>query len=84
LLALAPAHWSLLDPAGRVLDQSITSALLSQMAKLAKTGGVQLIIATHSPIIPTFPGASILAFDGARIEPFDSRIPLSLGPGADV
>ena len=44
-------------------------ALLSQMAKLAKTGGVQLIIATHSPIIPTFPGASILAFDGARIEP---------------
>jgi predicted ATPase len=39
------------------------------MAKLVKTGGVQLVVATHSPILLTFPGASLLAFDGDRIEP---------------
>ena len=43
-------------------------ALLSQMAKLANTGGVQMIVATHSPIIMAYPNAMIymLTDDGIR------------------
>ena len=59
----------LMDEPEAALSPQRQLALLSQMAKLAKTGGVQMIIATHSPIILTFPGASILSFDGERIEP---------------
>jgi predicted ATPase len=29
---------------------------------------VQFIIATHSPILLTFPGATLLSFDGGKIE----------------
>jgi predicted ATPase len=38
------------------------------MAKLAKSGDVQFVVATHSPIILTFPDATLLSFDGERIE----------------
>jgi predicted ATPase len=31
--------------------------------------GAQFIIATHSPIILAYPGATILSFDGNHIEP---------------
>lgn len=33
----------------------------------------QLIIATHSPIIMSYPGAALLSFDGGRIHPVDYR-----------
>jgi predicted ATPase len=37
------------------------------MAKLVQSGGVQFVIATHSPIILTFPGATLLSFDNREI-----------------
>ena len=58
----------LMDEPEAALSPQRQLALLSQMAKLVKTGGVQLVVATHSPILLTFPGASLLAFDGERIE----------------
>ena len=38
------------------------------MSMLVATGKSQFIIATHSPILLTFPGAQILAFDGNAVE----------------
>jgi predicted ATPase len=42
--------------------------LLAHMSMLVANGDTQFIIATHSPILMTFPGAQILAFDGGAIE----------------
>jgi len=39
------------------------------MSMLAATGTSQFIIATHSPILLTFPGAQILSFDGEALRP---------------
>ncbi len=33
--------------------------------------GAQFIIATHSPILMAFPGAAILTFDSAPIQPVE-------------
>lgn len=44
-------------------------ALLVQMANLAHSFKVQFIIATHSPILLTFPGASLLSFDDDGLKP---------------
>lgn len=44
-------------------------ALLVQMSNLVKRGDVQFIIATHSPILLTFPGALLLSLDGKKIKP---------------
>ena len=44
-------------------------ALLAQMARLVRGGGVQFVIATHSPILMTFPEAALLSFDDGRIAP---------------
>jgi predicted ATPase len=38
-------------------------ALLARMAELVATGRTQLIIATHSPILLTFPEADIVSLD---------------------
>ncbi|MCU0759243.1 MAG: AAA family ATPase [Steroidobacteraceae bacterium] len=43
-------------------------ALLAKLWRLVARGDVQLVVATHSPILLTFPGASIWSFDGGRIE----------------
>lgn len=43
--------------------------MLAQMARLERRGGAQFVIATHSPILMTFPGAALFSFDGGRIEP---------------
>ncbi len=48
-------------------------ALLVQMANLVQGGDVQFLIATHSPIILTFPGAALLSFDGGAIRPTQLR-----------
>ncbi len=37
-------------------------SLLRMMSELVQQGGTQLIIAPHSPILLTFPGASIFNF----------------------
>lgn len=59
----------LMDEPEAALSPQRQLALLGQMAKLARGGDVQFIIATHSPIILTFPDAILLSFDGERIEP---------------
>jgi predicted ATPase len=42
-------------------------ALLARMAELADAGSAQFIIATHSPILLTFPHADIISFDVAPL-----------------
>lgn len=59
----------LMDEPEAALSPQRQLALLVQMAHLCRTQEVQLIIATHSPIMLTYPGASILSFDGGAIEP---------------
>ena len=44
-------------------------SLLVQIARLARDGGTQFVIATHSTILMTYPGASLLSFDGGTITP---------------
>jgi len=41
---------------------------LRATSRSSKRSPISEIIATHSPIILTFPGASILSFDGERVE----------------
>jgi hypothetical protein len=43
------------------------SASWLSASRLTHTAKSQFIIATHSPILLTFPGARILSFDGASI-----------------
>ena len=43
-------------------------SLLTQMSRLIRRGGAQFVIATHSPILMTFPGATLLQFEGGHIE----------------
>lgn len=43
--------------------------LLARMANLARQGDAQFIIATHSPVILTYPGAALVSFDGEHLEP---------------
>jgi len=38
-------------------------ALLARMAELIAAGATQFILATHSPVLLTFPGADIVSFD---------------------
>lgn len=57
----------LMDEPESALSPQRQLVLLGQMAQLVRSGGVQFIVATHSPIILTFPDADILAFDGDRI-----------------
>jgi len=40
---------------------------LAHMSALVAAGKSQFIIATHSPILLTFPGAQILSFDDAAL-----------------
>jgi predicted ATPase len=37
------------------------------MSAMVATGNAQFIIATHSPILLTFPGAQLLSFDGDSV-----------------
>ena len=58
----------LMDEPEAALSPQRQLALLVHMANLARRGNVQFIIATHSPILMTFPDASIFSFDGGTIE----------------
>ena len=56
----------LLDEPETPLSPTRVLTLLTILLDAAKAGS-QFIIATHSPILAAFPGASILVFDGERI-----------------
>jgi predicted ATPase len=58
----------LFDEPESALSPQRQLALLAQMSMLVATGRSQFIIATHSPILLTFPGAQILTFDGNAIQ----------------
>jgi predicted ATPase len=59
----------LMDEPEAALSPQRQLALLVQLAKLARTGGTQFVIATHSTILMTYPGAALLSFDGGGIAP---------------
>jgi predicted ATPase len=53
----------LLDEPESALSPQRQLALLALMHDLVKTGKSQFLIATHSPILMTYPGAHIISFD---------------------
>lgn len=59
----------LFDEPESALSPQRQLALLAQMSTLVAKGKSQFIIATHSPILLTFPGAQILSFDGDALRP---------------
>jgi predicted ATPase len=59
----------LMDEPESALSPQRQLTLLAQIANLTKQRNVQFIIATHSPIILTFPGATLLSFDCNKISP---------------
>ena len=38
------------------------------MARLLESGKSQFIVATHSPVLLTFPGADIISFDDGKLQ----------------
>ncbi len=58
----------LMDEPESALSPQRQLALLAQMSTLARSRDVQFIIATHSPILLTYPGATLLSFDGGAIK----------------
>ncbi len=44
-------------------------SLLAQMVRLVRDGGAQFVIATHSPILMTYPDAALMSFDGGTLAP---------------
>ena len=64
----------LLDEPESALSAARQLALLVRMHDLLADGAQsQFIIATHSPILLSFPGAQIMSFDGRRIAPIAYR-----------
>jgi predicted ATPase len=59
----------LMDEPESALSPQRQLSLLVQISRLARDGGTQFIIATHSTILMTYPGASLLSFDGSGITP---------------
>ncbi len=59
----------LMDEPESALSPQRQLSLLVQIARLVRDGGTQFVIATHSTILMTYPGASLLSFDGGSIKP---------------
>jgi predicted ATPase len=57
----------LFDEPESALSPQRQLVLLAHMSMLASVGRSQFIVATHSPILLTFPGARILSFDGETV-----------------
>ena len=57
----------LMDEPEAALSPQRQLTLLAAMARLANRGDVQFLVATHSPILLTFPGASIVSFDDPKL-----------------
>ncbi|TWU44722.1 Cobalt import ATP-binding protein CbiO [Rubripirellula tenax] len=58
----------LMDEPESALSPQRQLALLALMHKLVRSGRSQFFIATHSPILLTFPGATIISFDVGKLE----------------
>lgn len=63
----------LLDEPEAALSPQRQLAFLSILNDLTTRGVAQFIIATHSPIILSFPGATVWSLDGGRITEVDYR-----------
>ncbi|HSK18592.1 MAG TPA: AAA family ATPase [Longimicrobiales bacterium] len=63
----------LLDEPEAALSPQRQLAFLGILHELTRSGIAQFIIATHSPILMAFPGATILSFDGEALEPIAYR-----------
>jgi len=59
----------LFDEPESALSPQRQLTLLAHVAQLVDEGHSQFIIATHSPILLTFPDAEILSFDGDKVQP---------------
>jgi predicted ATPase len=57
----------LLDEPESALSPQRQLALLALMDDLVRAGASQFVIATHSPILLTFPGATIISFDDPKL-----------------
>jgi predicted ATPase len=57
----------LFDEPESALSPQRQLALLARMADVAAQGSAQFIVATHSPILLTYPDADIVSFDGDRL-----------------
>jgi predicted ATPase len=57
----------LMDEPEAALSPQRQLTLLARLARLVASGKTQVVVATHSPILLTLPGATILSFDGGRL-----------------
>lgn len=57
----------LLDEPEAALSPSRQLSLLTILNKMEKTGLAQFVIATHSPILMSYPNSEILSFDGGQV-----------------
>ena len=64
----SPSGFYLLDEPEAALSPSRQLAALARIHQLVK-GGAQFVIATHSPILMSYPRARILLFDTDGIRP---------------
>jgi len=58
-----------LDEPESALSPQRQLSLLALLARAVRAGHTQVFMATHSPIMMTFPGATLLSFDGGQISP---------------
>lgn len=63
----------LMDEPESALSPQRQLTLLAEMAARVDEGDTQFIIATHSPILLTFPGAQIVSFDDGQLSDIDFR-----------
>ncbi len=63
----------LLDEPEAALSPKKQLAFLARLHQLAESGGAQFIIATHSPILLSYPGATIYSFDEKGIRPTEYK-----------
>ena len=70
---LAPGGLYLLDEPEAPLSPTRQLALLSLLKTMVEAGASQFVVATHSPILMAYPGATILSFDEGAIRevPYD-------------
>lgn len=61
----------LMDEPESALSPQRQLTLLALMHKMARTGRSQFFVATHSPILLTFPNATIISFDEGVLERID-------------
>jgi predicted ATPase len=57
----------LFDEPESALSPQRQLVLLAHMSAMVATGKAQFLVATHSPILLTFPGAQLLSFDGDTV-----------------